>query len=75
MDNIDWVYTIQRQPSIHPAGHRSNDGTNVPGMVSQGTLIYPTGGPASDPPEKTGTNCRYGTESISGMSTTVGTTK
>ena len=75
MGNINWVYTIQRQPSMHPAGHGSNGGTNVPWMVSKGTLIYPTGGPAcAPPPQKTGTICRYGTQSISGMSKTVRTT-
>ena len=39
---------------IHPAGHGSNSGTNVLGMVSKGTLMYPAGGPASGPPKRPG---------------------
>ena len=38
---VNLVYTVQRQPPIYPNGHGSNSGTNVPGMVSEGTLIYP----------------------------------
>ena len=54
MDSVNWVHTVQRQPSIYPTGHGSNCGTNVPGMVGEGTLIYPAGGPAGGPPEKPG---------------------
>ena len=75
MGSVNWVYTVQRQPPIHPAGHGSNSGTNVPGMVSEGTLIYPAGAwPRKWPPRKTGTSYRCGTLSISGMSSTAPTT-
>ena len=54
MGGVNWVYTVQRQPSIYPTGHGSNCGTNVPGMVGEGTLLYPAGGPAGGPPKKPG---------------------
>ena len=54
MGSVNWVYTVQRQPPICPTGHGLNSGTNVPGMVGGGTLIYPAGGPTSGPLEKPG---------------------
>ena len=46
-DNLRYIH-------IYPTGHGSTSGTNVPGMVGEGTLIYPTGGPAGAPPDKPG---------------------
>ena len=50
MGNVNWVYTVQRQPPIYSTGHGSNSGTNVLGMVGKGTLIYPAGGPTRAAP-------------------------
>ena len=50
MGGVNWVCTDQRQPSIYPTGHGSNCRSNAPGMVGEGTLIYPMGGPAGGPP-------------------------
>ena len=54
MGNNHRIHTIQRQPSIYPAGHGPNSRTDFPMMVGKGTLQYPAGGPAGGPPGKPG---------------------
>ena len=54
MGDNNWVHTVQRQPPVYPAGHGSDGGADVLGMVGKGTLIYRTGGPTGGPPKRPG---------------------